>query len=148
MSIALAGCCGALLALSVLVPGTAAASGTKVLPLGICLRKPVQGKVTCGPSLRSLPRGKAFYLLVSIAAQQGLGTYALDVLVERWQPKRRHWQTLRREMGVKIQPDWQYVWFPEKGLAAGRYRAFVATDFLAKEVDAPTYEFHGAFAVH
>ena len=147
---ALGGLAAFLLAAGALAPGAAAAAGQKVLPLAICLRQPttVQGVVTCGHTLSKLPKNRTFYLLVSISAQQGLQTYAMDVTLQHWQPKKRRWVTLRQQVGVKVQPDWQYVWFRQKGLPPGGYRAFVGSDFLGTLVDAPLYEFAGAFTVH
>ena len=140
---ALGGIAAFLIAVGAPAPAASAGSGQQVLPLSICLQEPsgVNGVVACRPALVRLPRNRAFYLFVSITAQQGLQTYGLDLTIQRWQPNKRRWITLRREVGAKIQPDWQYVWLRQKGLAPGSYRAMVATDFLAKEVNAPMYTF-------
>lgn len=139
-----------LVAAGAYVPAAAANSGQKVLPLSICLSQPtsVNGVVACRPAISKLPKDRTFYLFVLTTAEQGLQTYGLDVTVQQWQPKKRRWVTMRQEVGVKIQPDWQYVWFRQKGLAPGSYRAFVATDFLAKLVSAPEFTFEGSFTVH
>jgi len=135
-------------------PPAAAAGDSPVLPMKICLRQPktvqVHGQATlrCPGAVSIVPKRTVFYLLVSVADPRGLQTYALNWSVQRWQPKTHRWATLRQEVGTDIQPDWQYVWLVQQGLAPGSYRAFVYTDFLAKLVEAPIFEFAASFKVH
>lgn len=136
-----------------LYPVSAAASPQKTLPIKICLSQPKsvqmggQDVLSCPNPATNVPRKKSFYLLISVTAQQGFQTYALDWALKRWQPKRHRWATMRQQIGTKIQPDWQYVWLSEQGLAPGSYRAFVSSDFLAKYTNAPMFYFATSFKV-
>ena len=136
-----------------LYPVSAAASPQKTLPIKICLSQPKsvqvggQDVLSCPNSATTVPRKRPFYLLISVSAQQGFQTYALDWSLKRWQPKRHRWATVRQQVGTKIQPDWQYVWLSERGLAPGSYRAYVSSDFLAKYANAPMFYFAASFKV-
>ncbi len=140
--------------LAAVPPAAAAAATREPLPMKICLRQPKtvqvngQATLTCPDAVSTVPKRTVFYLLVSVADPNGLQTYALDWSVQRWQPKTHRWATLRQEVGTNIQPDWQYVWLVQQGLAPGSYRARVSTDFLAKLVQAPMFEFAASFKVH
>ncbi len=151
--VSLAGIVAAFALALFLLPATVAAAAHKTLPIKICLKQPktvqVNGQdvLTCPSTLTTVPRNKVFYLLVSVTAAKGFQTYGLDWSLRRWQPRRHRWATVRRQAGTKIQPDWQYVWLVERGLAPGNYRAFVSSDFLAKYTDAPMFYFAASFKV-
>lgn len=143
-----------LLASWTLGAGTARAARASTLPIRICLRKPAQAQVkgrdilVCARPASKLVRSTGFYLLISVADPRGLQAYALDWSIQRWQPRRHRWATVRRQVRDPIQPSWRYVWLFQRGLPAGRYRAFVSTDFLAALVGSPGFLFATTFAVH
>lgn len=148
-----------LLALALVLPfwpfGTAAVSAASrsTSPIGICLQQPTlvhengQDVLRCPHPLKIVPRNKGFYMFVAIKDSRGFQTYALDWRIQRWQPKKRKWTTVRSETNVSIHPSWQYVWFREYGLAKGRYRALISSNYLAKYVGAPVYHFASTFTV-
>ncbi len=137
-----------------LQPGTVAAADPKPRPIEICLQQPKTAQVsgqdtlTCPSPATTVPRKKVFYLVVSVTDAKGFQTHGLDWSLQRWQPKRHRWATVRQQVGTKIQPDWQYVWLVEQGLAPGSYRALISSDFLAKYTDAPMFHFATSFKVH
>ncbi len=142
-----------LLAFGGLGTGVANAADENLLPMKICLTKPQSVQVNGQDVLRCdrprsvVPQHHDFYLLVSVADQNGFQTSVLDWWVQRWQPKKRRWVTVRQQMEDKIQPSWQYLWMLQTGLRAGRYRAFVSSDFLGTPMNAPLYHFAAWFTV-
>ena len=133
--------------------GAAHAAAGRTLPIRLCLTQPKDVQVNgqdvlrCDRPATTLPKRRDFYLLVSVADPNGFQTYGLDWSVQRWQAAKKRWATVRQQMGDRIQPSWQYVWLLQTGLAAGRYRAVVSSDFLAKLVDAPMFRFAVSFTV-
>lgn len=134
--------------------GAARAADARTLPIRICLRKPAPARVRgrdilrCARPVSKVTRNTGFYLLLSVAGANGLQSHALDWAIQRWQPKRHRWATVREQAGDPIDPSWRYVWLFQTRLPAGSYRALVSTDFLAKMATAPRFFFAATFAVH
>lgn len=130
---------------------SAQAASDQALPIKICLKQPkVNGQhiIQCPRPASTVPKSSDFYLLVVVADPNGFQTSALDWEVQRWQPRKHRWATVRSQWEAQIQMSWQYVWLLQHGLSAGRYRALVWSDYLATPVGAPMFHFAAAFTVH